>query len=590
MDPARESAGSRAFDRLLYEALSVPESEVEAVLEGCPDLRLRARVRRLLKQERELGLFLEQPALERPSLEPPALEPPGGSAPPHRRATRRGGDWLSAWVDTVAANRRRLRRFGGVAGFILLGGALVITLMHGLSETRWDAALLLELGACWGVAAATLALAVAARSPRLADSTVVGLGYGYCVLACGLLAFFHGSHELHRYGLVTPFGPFLVLIALLPLLLHGALRGSLLAAGAAALAAAAGVFASAKIHAAVLGPVFLAEFVTGLGSAVGITLVVKRGMRVLRREIAAGLRLGSYRLIEKLGEGGMGEVWRANHPLLARPAAVKLVRSIHLSAEPSRRDAILRRFNREASTIATLESSHTVQLFDFGVAEDGNVFLAMELLDGIDLQTLVERHGPQPVDRVRASLLQICASLAEAHERNLVHRDVKSANIMLCRRGQEVDHVKVLDFGSVTEADPSKLATLDLTEAGSLLGTPAYLAPEVLSGRDADARSDLYGVGCVAYWLLVGRSVFGHDSALLQMASHLRDVPEPPSALGVELPAELEAILLACLAKDPSARPESAAALARRLEAVPVTGDWSAEQARAWWSMELPSG
>ncbi|MCG8459318.1 MAG: serine/threonine protein kinase, partial [Holophagales bacterium] len=477
-----------------------------------------------------------------------------------------------------------------IASLVSGAFALVFTLLHFLLVERWTPVHTAELWAVWGVVLASLAFQAAAREGSVSDATAVGLGRLYGVVACALMGLQHATHELHAYGQVTPFGPYLVLIGCVPLLFRGPLRATLTLAGATCLSSLAGLLLGAWIDNEPIDLLLLADLSVGLLSGIAIAALVHRSLLTLRRETAAEVRFGSYRLRHKLGEGGMGEVWWAEHPLLARPAAVKVVRAAHLEGSPEQREVALARFHREARTIAALQSSHTVKLYDFGVSEDGTLFLAMEMLEGWNLRALVKRFGPQPVDRVREILLQMCDSLDEAHGLGLVHRDIKPANVMLCRGGRRADLVKVLDFGSVGPREAPPPGDAQLTATGTFLGTPAYLAPEVLGGGQvADARSDLYGVGCVAYWLLAGRPVFEYDSPVMQIAAHLRDVPEPPSARGPALPSGLEEVVLSCLAKDPADRPASAAELARRLEALPSAGDWPAQRADAWW-LEHPPG
>jgi hypothetical protein len=310
----------------------------------------------------------------------------------------------------------------------------------------------------------------------------------------------------------------------------------------------------------------------------------------LGSEVRRARELGSYRLAEQLGVGGMGEVWRAEHRMLARPAAIKLIRPEVLGATGSTSLYAIRRFEREAQATARLQSVHTVELYDYGRADDGTFYYVMELLDGFDLQRLVERFGPLPPERVLYLLRQACASLAEAHEVGLIHRDIKPANIYVCRRGREVDFVKVLDFGLVKhggevreEADQLSGATL---VAG---GTPAYMSPEQAVGEAAiDGRADLYSLGCVAYWLLTGTAVFAGRTAIETMMMHLNRAPERPSSR-IAVPPDLEQIVMACLEKDPELRPATADELAERLAAVRLPGEWTAARARAWWAAHAPA-
>lgn len=325
-----------------------------------------------------------------------------------------------------------------------------------------------------------------------------------------------------------------------------------------------------------------------------IALMAHAGARVVFRlgaDVKQARELGSYRLVERLGEGGMGEVWTAQHRLLARPAAIKLIRPEMLGdVRPDLRATMLARFEREAQATAAMRCPHTVELYDFGRTEDGAFYYVMELLDGLDAETLVETHGPLPAGRVVYVLRQVCHSLAEAHDQGLIHRDIKPANVFVCRYGRELDWVKVLDFGLVkdrTDASSDVRLTGDGAGAG---GTPAYMAPEqVLGDRDIDGRTDLYSVGCLAYWLLTGQLVFDGRNAMDTMMQHVQAVPVPPSRrTELAVPVELDAVVLACLAKDPADRPPTADALADRLRAVPLPEPWTAQRARQWWSVHRP--
>jgi hypothetical protein len=317
--------------------------------------------------------------------------------------------------------------------------------------------------------------------------------------------------------------------------------------------------------------------------AVGMAYVGARVVYGLGTEIRRARELGSYRLEEKLGEGGMGEVWRARHRLLARPAAIKLIRS----AGPS--DEAVRRFEREAQAIARLRSPHTVELFDFGRSDDGMFYYVMELLDGLDADSLVRRFGPVPPARVIYLLRQVCHSLSEADACSLVHRDIKPANIFLCRYGEDYDFVKVLDFGIVRALPEAGTASALETSENAINGTPAFMAPEQAMGTPVDGRADLYAVGCVAYWLLTGQTVFTADSAMGLLLQHASSPPVPPSARASQpIPPALDALVLACLAKDPAERPGSARELSRLLGELAGAGDWSRERAIEWWLAHLP--
>ena len=294
-----------------------------------------------------------------------------------------------------------------------------------------------------------------------------------------------------------------------------------------------------------------------------------------------GFPLGSYRLLEKVGSGGMGEVWRARHQLLARPCAIKLVRPERLGERG--RDQAIERFRREARAIARLASPHTVRLFDFGVSDAGSPFYVMELLDGLDLHTLVERFGPLPPERAVAVLRQACRSLAEAHQAGLLHRDVKPQNVLLCRLGLECDVAKVVDFGLARSVGAGEA---QITAEGAVTGTPAYMPPERVLGEPGDERSDIYALGGVAFYLLTGRAPFAGEPMAV-MIHHVRTPPPAPSSLA-PVPALLEAVVLACLEKDPARRPPTALDLWRRLGEVELKARWTRELAEAWWREHAP--
>jgi len=330
--------------------------------------------------------------------------------------------------------------------------------------------------------------------------------------------------------------------------------------------------------------IFPYTIVVGM-AGVAATVVYELGTAVRQAR-----ELGSYRLVERLGEGGMGEVWRAEHRLLARPAAVKLIRPDALGPlGPERRQVNLRRFEREAQATASMRCPHSVELYDFGVADDGTFYYVMELLSGLDLEDLVERHGPLPAARAVHLLDQICHSLAEAHAIGLIHRDVKPANIFACRYGREVDWIKVLDFGMVKHRGETGDADPKLTADNVVGGTPAYMAPEQALGDAVDGRADLYALGCVAFWLLTGQQVFTGRTPLETMMQHVHGTAERPSRrTELPIPAALDELIMDLLAKDPAARPQTADAVAARLHAVAVDPPWTVERAAQWWDLHYP--
>jgi serine/threonine-protein kinase len=326
--------------------------------------------------------------------------------------------------------------------------------------------------------------------------------------------------------------------------------------------------------------------------ATTLSTVTSRTIYGLRQQVKEAADIGQYTLEEKIGSGGMGEVWRARHRMLIRPAAVKLVTAQQLGSTSVHESQLrLRRFEREARATAGLKSPHTVQLYDFGVTDDGTLYYVMELLDGMDLDTLVDRFGPVPAERAIHLLMQVCASLDEAHQNGLVHRDIKPANIVVSRIGNDWDFVKVLDFGLVKlGSDRQDDENVRLTAEGILSGTPAFIAPEVVLGAQAtDHRVDIYSLGCVAYWLVTGKLVFDGPGAVKVMADHVHTPPVPPSSRSeLPIPPELEALILACLEKDPDKRPRTASVLQSRLQAIPNATSWTSERAAHWWGFHAP--
>jgi serine/threonine-protein kinase len=311
------------------------------------------------------------------------------------------------------------------------------------------------------------------------------------------------------------------------------------------------------------------------GFAVITCTVITRVIYGLRAQVREARRLGQYVLEQKLGEGGMGEVYRARHGMMRRPSAIKLLRADRTG------ELNLRRFEREVQLTARLTHPNTITIFDYGRTADGVFYYAMELLDGATLERIVALDGPQEAGRVVRILTMACGALSEAHSIGLIHRDIKPANLMLCAQGGEHDVVKMLDFGLVKELEVDE--DVKLTGASAITGTPQYMAPESIRAPDSvDARTDIYSLGAVAYYLLAGVDVFDGKSVVEVIGQHLHQAPVPPSARGVQIPAELEATILACLSKDPKNRPQSAAELRQKIEACGVK-PWESERAGAWW-------
>jgi len=304
----------------------------------------------------------------------------------------------------------------------------------------------------------------------------------------------------------------------------------------------------------------------------------------LRKAVSDIHRLGQYTLEKKLGEGGMGVVYRASHAMLRRPTAIKLIL-------PDRADnEALLRFEREVRRTAMLTHPNTVTVYDYGRTTDGIFYYAMELLEGASLEEIIEVDGPQPAERVIHLLEQAAASLAEAHDAGLIHRDIKPGNLLVVDRGGISDLVKVVDFGLVkdvgTKAKAGEAGDPALTAANAITGTPLYIAPETLLAQETvDARADLYALGAVGYWLLTGSHVFDGRSVIEVFMQHVTGVPELPSVrLGAPVAADLEKLILECLAKRPEDRPASAHVLRERLRTCAAAGLWTNARAARWWA------
>lgn len=325
--------------------------------------------------------------------------------------------------------------------------------------------------------------------------------------------------------------------------------------------------------------------------AAGISFFPIYIMTRVAKDLARAQKMGSYKLLSRLGAGGMGEVWEARHDLLARSAAIKMIKPDSLASHDAARvESDITRFQREAQTTAGLRSPHTISLYDFGVTPNRTFYYVMELLSGIDMSSLVERYGPVPAERAVFLLRQACHSLREAHRAGLVHRDIKPANLFVCRLGLDFDFVKVLDFGLVRRINvESKDARL--TADGMITGSPAFIAPETVVGEEEiDGRVDIYALGCVAYWLVTGKLVFDVTNAMTLLLNHLQTAPVPPSRrTELPIPPALETLILKCLAKKREDRYPDVNELDRALAEVPVPQPWTPERAERWWQTNLPA-
>lgn len=322
---------------------------------------------------------------------------------------------------------------------------------------------------------------------------------------------------------------------------------------------------------------------------VGWTPFISTRLHRLHEDLSRSHEFGSYQLQRLLGRGGMGEVWLGRHRLLRRDAAVKLVLAKLLeNAGYSERRQIQRRFESEAQAIASLRSPHTVAIYDYGLAQNGSLYYAMEYLHGLDAEDLVDTYGPLPAGRVISFLRQACESLEEAHDAGLVHRDVKPGNLFICRLGKRTDFVKLLDFGLVKAPAAATQSALTCSESQTS-GTPAFMAPEQVRGEHVDGRTDIYGLGCVAYYLLTGTVVFDKLNAMAMAVAHLTDDPEPPSVRSeTPIPQSLERVVMACLEKRPEDRAQSVVELRAMLDNCTDVTPWTTLDANRWWALHRP--
>jgi len=479
--------------------------------------------------------------------------------------------------DLIAAGARRLAIIA-----LLAGGAS--TLFGIVDRLIVPLDLRSAVGALWlfavlGSIGLSLSVAWIAYREMLSPEKLLDLGLLYEVAEALCIGIMFHSMSLRPDVMPRGWTAVAVWILAFPLIVPNTFRKTLFATVASILMDPAGLALNVllgnnppTLQTCVL--MFLPTTVAGL-----VALIVSRIMHQLAVAAGKGQEMGSYRLEELLGRGGMGEVWRASHRLLARAAAVKLIR---IDPGTDSRE-LLRRFEREAQATAALRSPHTVDVYDYGTTEDGTFYYVMELLEGFDLETLVNRFGPLPPERAIYVIEQACHSLAEAHEGGLIHRDVKPANIYVCRYGIDWDFVKVLDFGLVK--NPAASSASQVTVAGVIAGTPGYMSPEMgLGSPDIDWRTDIYALGCVAYWLVTGHRVFEDGSPMQILMDHIQKQPPPPSSrIETFLPPELDRLILSCLEKDPNNRPQTTQELIVALRAVPLAQPWTEERARHWW-------
>jgi len=467
----------------------------------------------------------------------------------------------------------------------MCGVGVLVTLLLAVEGTR---GVLYTVYVVNGILSA--ALYAAARIERVRHGVVLHLALVYEVIVCGVVSVGHPWAQYAEFGALPAVTWTCIVIVATPLVIPTPPARTLLAALAAAATVPLGLWILTTQGIVVVEPL---DYLTGSISPLLCVLIAVLGSRVvygLNVDVAKAQEMGSYRLVERVASGGMGEVWRAEHRLLARPAAIKLVKPEIMGGDPRDTARVTRRFEREARATAALKSPHTVELYDFGVTDEGAFYYVMELLEGVDLQRLVEKHGPLPAERAVHVLRQACHSLREAHSIGLVHRDIKPANLLVCRYGPDLDFVKVLDFGLVTLQLRRGTEGAQMTAEQTLLGTPAFMPPEMITNPDAvDARADIYALGCVAHWLLTGRILFEESTPMAILLAHAQRPAKAPSETAESpIPPELDRIVLSCLEKEPEKRPVSAEDLDRQLASLSWTAPWTAERAQQWWQANMP--
>jgi eukaryotic-like serine/threonine-protein kinase len=591
----------RRVSRIAADAMELKGAARTTYLEhACgEDFALRAEVDRILSAHDGFDSLLDRTTSE---VNPLPLGPSHGShsASIHPSSVMRGLQPSTAPSEDARLpaelTERAARRLGTLAilfaaGFIVayvvrevtvhgIGGAPYVQRIHTPGQVMTAFFALLAVG-----------MAMIARNRSVGAPRLVSTGLVFEVvgsLGIGLVSY---SGLWHTEGSVWGVSWLCVWIMMFPLVIPAPPGAAALAAFASAAMAPLAILVWAATRGFTFPPIesllaaTIPNFVVAALACLGAGHLYRVG-----RELYEAKRLGRYRLVAPLGRGGMGEVWIAEHDLLARPAALKLIRPA-LLAPGKASSEVVTGFEREAQSTAALSSPHTVRLYDFGLTEDGLFYYVMELLKGLDLDALVRRTGPVTPARAVHFLRQACSSLAEAHALGLVHRDIKPSNLFVCRQGLELDVLKVLDFG-IVRPSTDRIGTSAASGASEAIsGTPAFMAPESALGT-ANAGTDLYALGCVAYWLLTGHPVFEDDGPAESSPSHRGEIPTPPSLrMGRDMPAALDALIMACLEKDPARRPRSAELLDALLAAVPGPA-WSQEQAREWWKAQsaTPSG
>jgi serine/threonine-protein kinase len=519
-----------------------------------------------------------------------------------------GDSALLALVARHARERLRLVSFILLLG-CLLGLALNITVSVILvdigtlppAQGRYDPLLRISL---MSMVPLCFVMRYLARGERLSDEPLIRVGLGFEVLIAAMLGAPQYLILDPTHGMLSWTTMWVILFPLLvPCSVRRTLVASFLAASTAPLLIWIG-YETGHMNADsnLVTRAILANYVA-VGMATAAASIIYRTEKLVHEKEEKLRRMGSYRLKRKLGGGQMGDIWLAEHEMLARPAAIKLIRYENIAkkwkGDPEElRVSVTERFHQEARATANLHSNHTVTVFDYGVTEDGTFYYVMELLDGMDMGQLVQEHGPISAPRMLHFVKQVCHSLAEAHQQGLVHRDIKPANIFVCKQGFEYDQVKVLDFGLVmrrhAEQEPQNVGSGGTND--EFMGTPYYVSPEQVTGtNNLDHRSDIYALGCVMYWLVTGSVPFQRKDPVNVLVAHVQETARPPKDVALEaglepIPDAVNELILDCLEKDPNDRPQDAHVLGDRIEAMFEDNRWKTADARNWWERIQPEG
>lgn len=514
---------------------------------------------------------------------------------PARNVTLIEGSTPELGSETYELLRRRLQSasivmFGGFAAFLIYGFVSPYS-TETWSESPWMRAIILAAHTLMTLVTGLVALRLCMHCPRLqrrlrlAELAV----FGGSALLFALLTFDSLSQGLYvsPIGYVNPFGEiWLMLIFTYALFIPNSLRRASVIIGVMAaipVVLVAGFWVASWTLAGVVpgkagtfvNAIFEMTMIMALAAAAAVWGSHTIGL--LRRKAFEAQQFGQYRLKRLLGSGGMGEVHLAEHLMLKRPCAVKLIRP-----DKAGDGQALARFEREVKATAKLTHWNTVEIYDYGRTSDGTFYYVMEYLPGLTLGQLVEMHGPLPPARVIHLLAQTCEALAEAHAEDLIHRDIKPANIFAAKRGGVYDVAKLLDFGLAKPL--TDVETAALTQEGTITGSPLFMSPEQVEGeRHPDARSDIYSLGAVAYYVLAGEPPFNHATPIKVMMAQVRDEPTPPSRVNPNVPHDLEQVVLKCLEKDPDHRFQNAEQLRQALLTCDAAGQWDRLQAAEWW-------